>query len=639
MAEPIRDYNKLGSDIIRLMGGDDNITFVEHCATRLRLKVKKLPDGALEAVTKLPGVISVAENGGQYQVIIGMHVKDVYAAVAKEFDLENHPRGGEAKESVFNRIIATMSSVFAPFIYILAAAGILQGALIIITIFFPAFAETGTYEVFSFISWAPFTFLPIFIAITASKHFKCNTFIAVACCAALVSPTWAEIAGRIADGETVKFLFFNLSETTYTSSVLPPLILVWIMSYLEKFLNKHMNETIKPLFVPFLCMAIMVPLTIIVLGTLSTMFANGVANGYNYLVAVAPAVAAAIIGGFWQVIVIFGFHWGITPVVLANFEMYGSDSFQAFQTCAVIAQGGAALGVLLKTRNKQFKTVTLSAFITGIFGITEPIIYGVSLRLKKPFICGCIAGAVGAVVTSFFGSKYFVYAGLPGWLTVVNSYSASNPSSLTGEIIGCLIAFLGAAALTYFVGFQDPPEDDLLDEEATAGEVITDNVVKKVTPEHLQAAEHITIKAPIKGEVVELADVPDPVFSSGVMGKGAAINPEEGLAVSPVDGTVVSVFDTKHAIGIATDDGIELLIHIGVDTVNMKGKGFTQKCEVGQKVKAGDPLMEFDIEEIKKAGYSPITPILVTNPDNFLDIMVYPATEVKTGDKLLAVLK
>lgn len=329
----------------------------------------------------------------------------------KLVDLEQSEAEEAPKGTVLNRIIATMSAVFAPFVYILAAAGILQGTLILTTLAFPAFAKTGTYEVFSFISWAPFTFLPIFIAITAANHFKVNAFIAVACISALVSPTWADIAARITAGESITFLGIALSGTTYTSSVLPPLFLVWILSYVERFLNKTIHEVIRPLFVPFFSMVLMVPLTILLIGPITTLGAEGIANGYNYLAENAPAVAGLIIGGFWQVIVIFGVHWGVTPMVLANFEQYGRDSFQAYQTIAVIAQIGAVIGVILKARNKETKKVGVSAGLTGIFGITEPAIYGVTLRFKKPFIYGCISGAIGAVTASFFKPYYFAYAG------------------------------------------------------------------------------------------------------------------------------------------------------------------------------------------------------------------------------------
>lgn len=284
MATKVRDYTKLASDIIREVGGEDNIINATRCATRLRLVLKETADDAKERVGKLPGVITVVENGGQFQVVIGNHVGDVYAQVAKELDLDNSDRvTEEPKQGILNRVIATMSAVFAPFIYVLAAAGLLQGVLILINLAMPSFANTGTYEVLSFMSWAPFTFLPIFIAITASKHFQCNIYIAVLCCCALVSPDWTAMAARIADGETIKFLIFKLSETTYTSSVLPPLFLVWILSYLEHFVEKRLHENIKSLFTPLICLVIMVPLTILLIGPLSSLLATGIANGYNTL--------------------------------------------------------------------------------------------------------------------------------------------------------------------------------------------------------------------------------------------------------------------------------------------------------------------------------------------------------------------
>lgn len=453
MSGKVRDYPKLANDILEAVGGESNVTGATRCATRLRLVLKQSSPQAKEAVASMPGVITVVENAGQFQVVIGQHVGEVYDEFAKLVNLDTAEEQTEHKGTILNRIIATMSAVFAPFVYILAAAGIMQGLLIIANLLFAGFAETGTYQVISFISWAPFTFLPIFIAITAAKHFKTNTYIAVACCAALVSPTWAEMAAKIADGGSVNFLGIALTETTYTSSVLPPLFLVWILSYLERFLNKRMNEVIRPLFVPLLCMLVMVPLTIVLIGPITTLGANGIANGYNYLAENAPALAGAIIGGFWQVIVIFGVHWGVTPMVLANFEQYGRDSFQAYQTIAVVAQIGAVLGVILKTRNQETRKIGISAGVTGLFGITEPAIYGVTLRFKKPMIFGCISGAVGAVVASFFNPYYFAYAGLPGPLTIVNSINADYPSSVWGILIGSAIAIVLPVILIQIFGY------------------------------------------------------------------------------------------------------------------------------------------------------------------------------------------
>ena len=617
----VRDYNKLAHDIIHEVGGAQNIVNATRCATRFRLVLKETPAGAKEKIAEMPGVITVVENNGQFQVVIGTHVGDVYAAAAEILHLdENAEEVEQPKQSVVNRIIATMSAVFAPFVYILAAAGLLQGALILITMAAPNFTNTGTYEVLSFMSWTPFTFLPIFIAVTASKHFKCNTFIAILCCCALVNPSWAEMASRIADGETIRFLGIKLSETTYTSTVLPPLFLVWLLSYLERFIEKKLPDTFKALLTPMICFIIMVPATILVLGPVSAVTANGIAKGYNFLAATAPALAGAIIGGLWQVVVIFGVHWGITPVNLANFAMNGHDTFQAFQTIAVVAQVAAAFGVFIKSRNKEFKNMALSAGLTGLFGITEPTIYGVTLRLKKPFICGCVGGAIGAFVMSFFHSAYYAYAGLPGPLTIVNAISKDAPMSFPGEVIGCAVAAVIAIVLIQVIGFEDPASKT---ESAVTGQISgTANAVK-------------TVASPLVGQVIPLSEVNDPVFASEAMGKGCAVIPTEGKVYAPFDGTIVGLLDSHHAVGIESENGIEILIHVGMDTVKLNGKHFTCHIEDGQHVKCGQLLLEFDIDAIKKEGYEVVTPIVITNSDEFTEITTEAAGQVKNGDELL----
>lgn len=463
MAQIKRDYPKLAKDIIREVGGKENIVNATRCATRLRLVLKETPEGAKEKVQELTGVITVVENSGQFQVVIGTHVGEVYENVMKNLNLEAMSEEEvETKQPLLNRIIATMSAVFAPFIYILAAAGILQGILqgilILINLFWPQFATTGTYEILSLISWTPFAFLPILIGITASKHFKCNTFIAVTCCAALINPTWVEIAKRITEGEVVNFLFFNLSGVTYGSSVLPPLFLVLVLSYLEHFLSKRIPEIMKALLVPFICMIVMVPLTILIIGPLTNGGAEAVAVGFNLLMEKAPLLGGILIGGLWEVFVIFGVHWGITPMVMANFSIYGYDAFQAFQTLAVIAQIGAAIGCFIKSKNSELKKVALSASVTGIFGITEPTLYGVTLRLKKPFICACIGGAISAAVMSFFNTVYYAYAGLPGILTIVYAINPNDTEGFIGMVIGSILAIIVPMILVLVVGFDDPKE-------------------------------------------------------------------------------------------------------------------------------------------------------------------------------------
>ncbi|CAM3300818.1 beta-glucoside-specific PTS transporter subunit IIABC [Vagococcus fessus] len=615
----VKDYQKLANDILDILG-KDNIVSATRCATRLRLVLKETPKDAKEKIAALIGVITVVENGGQFQIVIGNRVGEVYE---KFNQLTGGVEGLDSvdvpKESVMNRIIATMSAVFAPFIYILAAAGILQGSLILINLGFPAFANTDTYQVLSMISWAPFTFLPIFIALTASKHFKTNTYIAVACSAALVSPSWAEMAAKIAGGESMNFLGLPLSETTYTSSVLPPLLMVWVLSYLERFVKKHLPEVVTQLFTPLICLVIMVPLTMLLIGPLSAAGATMIADGYNFLVEVAPPLAGAVIGGFWQVIVIFGVHWGITPVNLANYDLYGKDSFQAFQTIAVVAQVGATLAVFLKAKDKELKGVSLSAFITGIFGITEPAIYGVTLKYKKPFIYGCISGAIGAMVASFFNPYYYAYAGLPSLLTTVNGISSENPMSFIGIMIGCAIAIVGPILLVQLFGFG---ETVVVSENAT----FSNNVIDK----------NEVLISPMSGELVSLNTVPDEIFASGAMGNGFGIIPSGNKVFAPFDGVVTMEMPSGHAIGLLSDNGVEVLIHVGLDTVKLEGKPFKYHVEENAQVKRGDLLIEFDREAIEDAGLSLVTPVIVTNSESVSSFKIKEDGKIKLGEEAAA---
>lgn len=632
MSKSVRNYQQLASDILEAVGGEENIVNVARCATRLRLVLKRSNPEFKRKVSELTGVITVVENGGQFQIVIGQHVGEVYDAFTAITNVEDTTdESVQEKGSLLNRIIATMSAVFAPFIYILAAAGILQGSLILINLVFPAFEKTGTYEVFSFISWAPFTFLPIFIALTAAKHFKVNIYIALACAMALVSPTWTEMAGNIANGETIRFFGIPLSETVYTSTVLPPLFLVWALSYVERFFNKVFPEVVKALFVPLCSIVIMVPLTLLVIGPLSTIFANGVADGYNYLAENLPILAAIIIGAFWQVFVIFGVHWGITPVVLANFDNFGRDSFQAYQTIAVIAQVGSVLGVFLKAKAQETKKISLSAGITGIFGITEPAIYGVNLRFKKPFIIGCISGAIGAVVASFFNPYYYVYAGLPGPLTIVNTINSDHPSSFIGVCIGVAIAIILPIVLIQIFGYGD----DSVKQADIEPVKLNNDTAETAVQEGLE----VHIQAPLTGDVVALSEVADPVFSSGAMGDGLAIKPTDNEVVAPVDGSIVMTTPSKHAIGIRSNSGIEILIHVGIDTVQLNGEHFELLVQDGDAITAGQPLLRFDAEAIEHAGYSTVTPVIITNHAEFNELIKTTNTSVAHGDNIIEVIK
>ena len=617
MSSKIRDYNKLAVDILNELGGEDNIVTVARCATRLRLVTQKTPENAKENIAKFPGVITVVEKGGQIQVVIGTNVDKVYNAFIQLIKTDNKVASSENK-NILNLIIATMSAVFAPFVYVLAASGILQGILILIKLAFPDFGTTGTYQVFNFISWAPFAFLPIFIAITASQHFRCNIYIAVACCAALLSPTWAELAALIKSGQEINLFGLALSETTYTSTVLPPLFLVWLLSYLERFLEPRLHSIIKPLLMPLICLVIMVPLTLLAIGPLTANAAHYIANGYNWIVNLAPSVAGGLIGAVWQVFVIFGVHWGITPVIIENINQYGQDSFQAFQTIAVIGQVGAALGFYIKTKNKDMKGVSLSAFVTGIFGITEPAIYGVNLRFKKPFIYGCACAAIGGIVAGFFTPYYYTYAALPGPLTIVNAINPEHPGSFIGVLLGSAIALFGPVLLIQILGTGET--------KLSSNDSIEDD-----TPNIL--LDEIQITSPMTGKALPLSEVPDPAFAQKLMGEGIAIEPTDNHVYAPDDAQITAVFErSKHAIGLTLNNGVELLIHCGIDTVNLTNNEFNYHVSLNQQVKKGDLLISFDPDAIIKAGYPLITPIIIVNSTQYQQITLTDKTDVTTQD-------
>ncbi|MFQ1007595.1 PTS beta-glucoside transporter subunit EIIBCA [Gilliamella apicola] len=628
MSSKIRDYNKLAVDILNELGGENNIVTVARCTTRLRIVTQKTPDQAKEAIAKMPGVITVVEKGGQIQIVIGTNVEKVYNAFIQLINTDNKI-AKNAQSGILNRVIATMSAVFAPFVYVLAASGILQGILILIKLFFPAFEATGTCQVFNFISWAPFAFLPIFIAITASQHFRCNIYIAVACCAALLSPTWAELAAMIKAGQEINLFGLALSETTYTSTVLPPLFLVWLLSYLERFLEPRLHSIIKPLVMPLICLVIMVPLTLVAIGPITAGAAHYIASGYNWIVNLAPSVAGGLIGAVWQVFVIFGVHWGITPVIIENINQYGRDSFQAYQTIAVIGQVGAALGFYIKTRSKDMKGVSLSAFVTGLFGITEPAIYGVNLRFKRPFIYGCISGALGGIVAGFFTPYYYTYAALPGPLTIVNAINIDHPASFIGVVIGSAIALFGPVILIQIFGTNETQQSNANIENETSD--IENDTPKIVIGE-------INVTSPMIGKALPLSEVPDPAFSQKLMGEGIAIEPTDNHVYAPYDGEVTAVFEaSKHAIGLVLDNGVELLIHVGIDTVNLTNNEFEYHVKLNQKVKKGDRLISFDPQAIKQAGYPLITPIIIVNTDQYQVITLTEKTDVNLDDNLFEI--
>lgn len=620
------DYRITAKELVKELGGDSNITNVTHCATRLRfiLKDESIVDSG--KVTKIPGVITTVQAGGQYQVVIGNHVKDAFDFVMELITVdETQANGSENKAGIFSRLIDVISSIFAPFLYTLAACGILQGILGIFVALHAIDTAGGTYQILNFVSWTAFTFLPVLISITASKKFGVNTYAAVVIACALVCPDYINMVNA---GEPVYFLGMKVQLLSYTSSVIPIILAIWIASYVQKFFDKHLPIVVRNLFSPMFTITIMVPLTLLAFGPIGNTVGGAIGGAYNYLYGLSPIIAGMIVGGFWEVLVIFGVHWGITPVTVGNYAALGYDTFTGLQASAVFAQAGAALGVFLKTKDKDLKGVSLSAAITGLFGITEPAIYGVNLRLKKPMICGCIAGAAAGAVAGGFHAVSWGY-NMPGIATIPAYFKAGYMGQFLGFLLSIAIAFVLGILLTWIVGFEDPVKET----EAEVAET-TEPAHAAAEPDHavVETEKTFEMACPVKGMVIPVSEVKDEVFASGGMGDGIGITPSDGNVYAPFDGTVEAVFPTGHAVGLSAN-GVEVLIHIGINTVELGGEGFQAKVQQGDCVKKGDLLVAFDKDFIEEKGYDSTVIFIVT------DMGEEGTLEIETGKEKNAMEK
>ena len=602
------DYHKTAMELLKELGGNDNITNVTHCATRLRFILKDESIVNKDKVAKIPGVITTVQAGGQFQVVIGNHVKDAYEHMIKmvTIDEEAAKGTGNKKVGIVSRIIDVISAIFAPFLYTLAACGILQGILGVLVALNAIDTAGGTYQILNFISWTAFTFLPVLIAVTASKKFGVNTFIALVIACALVCPDYIAMVNA---AKPVYFLGMKVQLLSYTSSVIPIILSIWIASYVQKFFDKYLPIVIRNLFTPMFTIAIMVPLTLLAFGPIGNTIGGAIGGIYNTLYNLSPIVAGLVVGGLWEVLVIFGVHWGITPVTVGNYANLGYDTFTGLQASAVFSQAGATFGVFLKTKNKDMKGVSASAAITGLFGITEPAIYGVNLRLKKPMICGCIAGAVGSAIGGAFHAVSWSY-NMPGIATLPAYFKAGHLTPFIGLVISIVVAFVLGAVLTYIVGFEDEADDETKEIE-TSNETTTE-ANGEATSEFV---------APVTGNVIPVNQVKDEAFASEAMGKGVGIEPENGKVYAPFDGNVDAVFPTGHLVGLSDENGAEVLIHIGVDTVKLEGKGFKTYVSQGDKVKKGDLLVEFDVELLKKEGYDATVMFITTDTSKDVQVL------------------
>lgn len=589
------NYTDLVTHILKNMGGANNIKKVWHCATRLRFSVFDNDKVDKPSLEKLDGIIQVIYARDQWQIVIGTQVADVYSEFIKLDEMKNsNVQTENEKENkdkkggllgILNGFIAFISSLFMPFLDAICGAGVLKGILALASTMGWMDAKDGAYIILNAASDALFYFLPLFIAYNAAKQLKVDRFVSMTIAGALVYPQITQLA---TDNTTLSFFGVPVVPMSYTSSVIPIILAIWILSYLEPLLKKIIPNSLKYVFVALLELVIMVPATLIIVGPIGSSISNALADSIISVYNIAPAVAGVVIGGLWQVIVMFGFHWMILPLIMSNIASLGHDPIFAIACAAVLSQAGAALGVFFKTKDKKMRQVSGAASIAAIFGITEPALYGVTLKYKKPFYIAISVSAIGGIVIGLSGAQAYAFA-FPSILSIPTYLG----KGFVWEIVSLIFSFFGAAILTYLFGLSGVKEAD----------------------ENPLDIEYYRI--PVEGEKIDLKEVNDPLFSSGTIGQGIAIKPNSDEIVAPIDGEVTATFDTGHAIGITDNFGSQVLIHVGIDTVNLKGTYFKNLVKKGQIVKQGQKLIEFDHLAIEKAGYDTTVMMIITNSSEY----------------------
>lgn len=614
-------YQQLADEIIEGVGGKNNIQSVMHCATRLRFKLKDRNKANTDALKENAGVIMVVESGGQYQVVIGNHVAEVYRELGTDGISANSEEQG--KENLFARFIDLVSGIFTPFIGVMVATGIIKGLLALALVLGVMQADSGSYKVLFVASDGLFYFLPILLGFSAGKKFGGNPFISMAIAAALVHPQIMAVFESQKLGQSLNFFGIPLEILNYSYSVIPIIFAAWVASLIERVVHPRSPSAVRNFTTPLICLLLAVPLTFLIIGPAATWLSRGLAEGYVWVYSLSPTVAGAVMGAIWQICVIFGLHWGLVPLMLNNLAAFGQDTLIPLVLPAVMGQAGATLGVMFKSRDAKLKAISGSAFTASIFGITEPAVYGVTLPHRRPFIFGCIGGALGASILGYFHTTIysFGFASIFTFLQIVPS--SGLDASVWAAFVGAAVALIFAGVATYCFGLPATPL-------AVA--------VPAESPAQKAASRRLTVTSPISGEIRPLEQVQDATFASGLLGKGVAIIPQQGRVVSPVKGVVSSIFRTGHAVGLTSEEGAEVLIHVGLDTVKLDGQFFFPRVTNDQTVNVGDLLLEFDLEAIKAAGYDLTTPVLVSNSDDYIDVLILTDGAVTEGTPLLTVL-
>ena len=624
------NYENLAKSILEKVGGEQNVSNLTHCATRLRFNLKDNTKANTDSMKALNGVMGVVEKGGQYQVIIGNDVNNVYKEIMKISNLEGKENSSEEVDDrkPIAKVIDTITGIFTPILPAITAAGMMKAVLALLSAFKLLTADSQTYQVINFMADAAFYFLPILLASSAAKKFKCNQYLAMMLGGMLLHPTFVSMVNNAKEaGTSIGVFGLPISLASYSSSVLPIILGVWFMSYVEPIADKISPKAIKFFTKPLITALVTGVVLLVAIGPIGYIVSDKVGLAIKTLESYASWLVPTLIGGLTPLLVMTGTHYGLIPIGINNRMTMGYDTIiYPGMLASNVAQGGAALAVAFKTKNSEIKQLASSAGITGVCGITEPALYGVNLRFKTPLYAAMIGGAVGGLFLGIFRVCNYS-GGSPGFLTLPSYIGGESMMNFVyaciGAVISVVVSFIACLAL-----YKDPKEENTKEEV----------VVKEEEASKKPLVNKITVASPIKGEIVPLNKVNDETFASEMMGKGIAINPKEGKVVSPINGKVQMLFKTKHAIGLKSDEGAEILIHIGMDTVQLEGKHFTAHVKDGDTVKIGDTLVEFDMEAIKNEGYELVTPIIVTNTMDYLEVISSDKKEVNPGDTIISII-
>ncbi|MED4785472.1 beta-glucoside-specific PTS transporter subunit IIABC [Bacillus atrophaeus] len=610
------DYHKVSKELLQLVGGEENVQSVIHCMTRLRFNLHDNAKADRSRLEQMDGVMGTNISGEQFQIIIGNNVPKVYKALLENSGLseENTKGASGQKKNVLSALFDVISGVFTPILPAIAGAGMIKG-LLALAVTFGWMAETSqAHTILTAIGDGAFYFLPMLLAVSAARKFGSNPYVAAAIAGAILHP---DLTALLGSGKSISFIGLPVTAATYSSTVIPILLAIWMTSYVEKWIDRVTPSSLKLIVVPTLTLVIVVPVTLITVGPLGAILGDYLSVGVNYLFDHAGIVAMILLAGTFSLIIMTGMHYALVPIMINNIAQNGHDYILPAMFLANMGQAGASFAVFLKSKNKKFKSLAFTTSITALMGITEPAMYGVNMRLKRPFAAALIGGAAGGAFYGVTGVASYIVGGNAG----LPSIPIFIGPTFLYAVIGLVISFAAGTAAAYLIGFEDVQAEGSNETAEKAPEMKVDGEM---------------IHSPIKGEVKALSEVNDSVFSAEIMGKGFAIVPEEGLAVAPVSGIITAVFKTKHAIGITSDRGAEVLIHIGLDTVQLDGRHFDVLVKEGDNVSSGDPLVSFDIEKIKAAGYDVITPVIITNTDQYAVTAVKESGTVKTNEALLA---